>query len=82
MNFGYDVFRMISCSLTFRQIAASRQRQASWMKEILHGKSPVATKLLNYVWTNWDHPVEVCRTREKNYVLAVLWLYQNAIMCR
>ncbi|XP_068682323.1 tRNA (32-2'-O)-methyltransferase regulator THADA-like isoform X3 [Montipora foliosa] len=64
-----------SCLLAFRtltlwahqarQIAASRQCQASWMKEILNGTSPVATKLLNYVWTNWDHPVEGVRYQTK-----------------
>ena len=31
----------------------------SWIKDELYGTSPIPTKLLNYVWTQWDHPVEV-----------------------
>lgn len=47
------------CCLTFRQIAMSGYFVLSWMKEKLHGTSPIPSKLLSYVWTHWDHPVEV-----------------------
>lgn len=60
--FEQDYFRMMSCLLIHRQIAASEQCVASWLKEILHGTSPIATRLLSYVWTAWDHPVEVLLT--------------------
>lgn len=33
--------------------------EASWVKEKLLGTSPIPSKLLSYVWTHWDHPVEV-----------------------
>ena len=46
--------------LSFRQIAVSGQDYgACWLKDKLHGTSHVPTKLLSYVWSHWDHPVEV-----------------------
>ena len=50
---------LIICYLLFRQIATSTHCEGSWLKEKLYGTSPIPTKLLNYVWTHWDHPVEV-----------------------
>ncbi|XP_015774921.1 PREDICTED: thyroid adenoma-associated protein-like [Acropora digitifera] len=64
-----------SCLLAFRtltlwanharQIAATEQCVASWLKGIFHGTSPIATRLLSYVWTAWDHPVEGVRYETK-----------------
>ncbi|XP_078352490.1 tRNA (32-2'-O)-methyltransferase regulator THADA-like isoform X2 [Oculina patagonica] len=51
-----------------RQIAISYQCEHSWIKDKLNGTSAIATKLLNYVWTHWDHPVEGVR-------------YQTRIIC-
>ncbi|KAJ7373357.1 hypothetical protein OS493_012949 [Desmophyllum pertusum] len=51
-----------------RQIAISYHSEVSWIKDKLYGTSPIPTKLLNYVWTHWDHPVEGVR-------------YQTRIIC-
>ncbi|XP_022790978.1 thyroid adenoma-associated protein homolog isoform X3 [Stylophora pistillata] len=48
-----------------RQIATSNHCNGSWLKEKLYGTSPIPTKLLTYVWTHWDHPVEGVRYQTK-----------------
>lgn len=52
----------------FRQIASTGRYDSSWLKDKLNGTSPIPTKLLSYVWSHWDHPIEVivivtCRTK-------------------
>jgi len=52
----------------FRQIASNGRYDSSWLKSKLYGTSPIPTKLLSYVWSHWDHPVEVivivtCRSK-------------------
>ena len=52
----------------FRQIASTGRYDSCWLKDKLNGTSPIPTKLLSYVWSHWDHPIEVivivtCRTK-------------------
>ena len=52
----------------FRQIASTGRYDSCWLKDKLNGSSPIPTKLLSYVWSHWDHPIEVivivtCRTK-------------------
>lgn len=57
----------------FRQIASTGRYDSSWLKDKLNGTSPIPTKLLSYVWSHWDHPIEVivivtCRTKPHGLV--------------
>lgn len=63
----------------FRQIASTGRYDSSWLKDKLYGTSPIPTKLLSYVWSHWDHPIEVivivtCRTKP-NGLLCYFHLY-------
>ena len=43
----------------FRQIASTGRYDRSWLKGKLYGTSPIPSKLLSYVWSHWEHPIEV-----------------------
>lgn len=58
----------------FRQIASAGRYDSSWLKDKLYGTSPIPTKLLSYVWSHWDHPIEVI-------VIVTSRMKPNGLLC-
>ena len=53
------ISRTLTLWTTVALSAISQEPADSYVRSALVGSSPVSQRLLEYVWTNWDHPVDV-----------------------